>query len=1051
MHSFLSPCNFLFSRPFAIWIAPLFMNHSNFTKLNNLLGWGVFLVAAVTYTLTLEPTVSFWDCGEYIATSAKLQVGHPPGAPLFQLLGAFIAQFALGNVTQIAFWVNMLSALSSAFTILFLFWTTSRLALKVYVLQNRAIDQTALTVVFGSALVGSLAYTFSDSFWFSAVEGEVYAMSSFFTAIAFWAILKWEEAMDFNDDRADRWIIFIAYLIGLSVGVHILVFLTIPAIGMIYYFKKFKYSLNGFIAANIMSVVALALVFSIIIPFILSMFGKIEIFFVNSIGLPFDSGTLFTVLLLAGAVYGGVFYARKVDKPIIATAVLSIAFIVIGYSTFVTLVVRSNANTPIDENNPEDALSMLAYYNREQYGDWPVLYGQSFNADLDPVQPFKDGKPTYYRDEEAGKYLVSNDGKESIRNFDPAFMGFFPRMWSDDPEHVKNYQAIMEIKNTRVRPSFGQHFGFFMNYQIGQMWWRYFMWNFAGKQNDEQNRYEPTKGNWMSGISFFDEARLGPQKNLPQHFKNNKGRNFYYLLPFILGLIGMYFHFKNHWKDAWAVLLFFFFTGIAIVLYTNHKPFEPRERDYAFVGSFYVFAIWIGLGVQGIFYFLKEQFQTRTNALLIGLLCLVGVPGLMAQQNWDDHDRSNRYTAREVAKAYLDSCKPNAILFTNGDNDTFPLWYIQEIEGYRTDVRIVNLSLLNTDWYIDQMKRKAYDSDPVPFGFTWDQYKQGTRDVVYYREIGRGNERWMADDFMKWVKSDDAKTRFRAPGGKDLPFYPVKKIRVPVNRQAVLANKVVEPEDEGRILDYIDWDFKSNYLPKRDLMVMDLITYNDWSRPIYFSITVGGSSSAYFHLDRYFQLEGLAYRFVPMINGNNGRGADFGKVQTNIMAQNLLEKFPKDFMNNPDVYYDETCRRLSYNFRNIYARLANALIDEGQVEKAIEVLDFCQQQVPNDIYGYNYFIYPVIEAYYRSNKPEKAREMINAYADQLDEEIAYYQQFKGVKRKGINQDLQISGQYYTMLMQMVQQYEIKTQNPNVLEQNDFFQRYKQAVGGIGGI
>lgn len=1025
------------------------MISDNFKKLNNIFGWTSFSIAALVYILTLEPTVSFWDCGEYIATSAKLMVGHPPGAPLFQLIGNFFALFAFGDPTKVAYMVNMASALSSAFTILFLFWTITHLSRKVVVGKGADLNKKALTVIFGSGFVGALAYTFSDSFWFSAVEGEVYAMSSFFTAMAFWAILKWENAMDAEDSRADRWLIFIAFLIGLAIGVHILVFLTIPAIALIYYFKKFEYSRNGFIWANIASIGVLGVVFAVIIPVMLQLFGKLEIFFVNTIGLPFDSGTIAAVFILIGLTWFGVRYARQKNQPVIATAVLSIAYIMIGYTSFITLAIRSNANPPIDENNPEDALSLLAYYNREQYGDWPKIYGQSFNAELDASEPFVDGKPVYYRDEEAGKYLISNDGKSSVRNFDPRYEGFFPRMWSDDPGHVQNYISLMGIKDKKARPSFGQHFRFFMNYQIGHMWFRYFMWNFAGRQNDEQHRYELTKGNWLSGIEFVDKAHLGPQKNEPEHFKKNKARNTYFLLPLILGLIGMWFHFKADWKDGWAVMMFFLLTGVAIVIYTNHKPFEPRERDYAFVGSFYVFAIWIGLGVHALFDFLKEKQQNAQMAMLLSVACLVAVPGLMAQQNWDDHDRSGRTTARDIAKNYLDSCAPNAILFTNGDNDTFPLWYVQEVEGYRADVRVVNLSLLNTDWYIDQMRRKAYDSDAVPFGFEWDQYKQGTRDVLYFRDIGIGDKRWKAEDFMQWVKSDDPKTRFRAMGSNDLQFYPVKKIRVNIDKQAVIANGVVEPEDYDKIVDFIDWDFRSNALPKRDLMVMDLITYNDWTRPIYFSITVGGNSKAYFHLDEYFQLEGLAYRFVPIRNANAGQGVEFGRVKTEIMYDNLMNKFTWDNMNDPDLYLDETNRRLSYNFRNIFGRLGSALADEGQNAKAIEVLDYCQEQVPSEVFGYNYFIFPVIEAYYKAGATEQAAEIVNGFADHLDAELEYFQSFKGNWRKDIQPDMQASMQYYSMLMQMVRQYEILGKGVQ-MQDHPFYQRFSQTMGPLSG-
>lgn len=1018
----------------------------NFKKINNLLGWASFFIATVVYILTLEPTVSFWDCGEYISTSAKLMVGHPPGAPLFQLIGNFFALFAFGDLTQVAYMVNLSSALSSAFTILFLFWTITHLSRKIVVSKGGELDQKNMNIIFGSGLVGALAYTFSDSFWFSAVEGEVYAMSSFFTAVAFWGILKWENALDAKDTRADRWIIFIAFLIGLAIGVHILVFLTIPAIGMIYYFKKFEYSKNGFYIANVASVGVLLIVFQVIIPVILKFFGFMEITFVNSMGLPFDSGTIAAVILLAVAIWLGVRYAHKKEKPVIATVILSVAFIVIGYTSFVTLAIRSNANPPIDENNPEDALSLLAYYNREQYGDWPKLYGQSFNAE---IEEFTDGKPTYYRDEEAGKYLISNDGRESVRKFKKEYIGFFPRMWSDDPSHVQNYISIMNIKDRNARPSFGQNFAFFMNYQIGHMWWRYFMWNFAGRQNDEQHRYELTKGNWLSGIGFVDNMHIGPQKNLPDHFKANKARNTYFLLPLILGLIGLWFHFKADWKDGWAIMMFFLFTGIAIVVYTNHKPFEPRERDYAFVGSFYVFAIWIGLGVHALFDLLKNSQQNARNAMVISAACLVAVPGLMAQQNWDDHDRSGRTTARDIAKAYLDSCAPNAILFTNGDNDTFPLWYVQEVEQYRTDVRVVNLSLLNTDWYIDQMRRKAYDSDAVPFGFDWSQYVQGTRDVLYFRDIGVGDKRWKAEDFMTWVKSDDPKTRFKAMGTKELQFYPVKKLRVKVDKQAVIDNNVVEPKDYDKIVDFIDWDFKANALPKRDLMVMDLIAYNDWKRPIYFSITVGGNRKAYFYLDEYFQLEGLAYRFVPIRNPRAGQNLEFGRVQTDIMYDNLMNKFAWDNMNDPALYLDETNRRLSYNFRNIFGRLGSALADEGKNEKAIEVLDHCMEQIPTEVFGYNYFVFPVIEAYYKAGANEKANVLVNDFADDLDQELEYFQQFKGENKKKIQPDIQESMQYYQMLMQMVRQYEVVGGTDKLLE-HPFYQRFETAIRPLSG-
>lgn len=1017
---------------------------------NNLLGWLCFAVAAYTYVATVEPTASFWDCGEYISTAVKLQVGHPPGAPFFQLTGNVLAQLAWSNPEMQAFWVNMVSVLSSAFTILFLFWTITALGKKMAVADGSEWSPSKMIAVFASGLVGALCYTFSDSFWFSAGEGEVYAMSSFFTAVAFWAMLKWENEVD-KSPRANRWLVFIAYMVGLSVGVHILVFLTIPAISMIYYFKKTeKVTPRGFILANLIAIVVLGVVFKGIIPFTLNAFGKLEIFFVNSLGMPFNSGSIFAVLLFVAVLYFGLDYSRKRQKPLWNTAILSVIFIMIGYTSFITLAIRSNANTPIDENNPEDALSLLAYYNREQYGDWPVIYGQSFNAELDQQQPFKDGTPVYEANDETGRYEITDDRKGTVRNFDKDYVGFFPRMWSDDPEHVRNYIQLADLKNPKAKPTFAQHFGFFMDYQVGQMWWRYFMWNFAGRQNDEQNRYELTKGNWISGLDFIDEGRLGPQDNLPSRMANNPARNVYYMLPFLLGLVGLFFHYQRDWKDAWVVTLFFLFTGLAIVVYTNHKPFEPRERDYAFVGSFYVYAIWVGLGVLAVFQFLNKKFQNVSTAAALGVVLLVAVPGVMASENWDDHNRSNRYTARDIAKAYLDSCEPNAILFTNGDNDTFPLWYVQEIEGYRTDVRIVNLSLLNTDWYIDQMRRATYDAAPVPFDWEHHQYVQGTRDVLYYQDRGQ-NGRWRAEDFLRWIKSDDPSTRFAISGGKELQFYPVKKLRLNIDKEKVLANKVVAPEDTARILNYIDWDLGGNVLYKRDLMVLDLIIQNDWTRPIYFSITVGNSAKSYFWLQDYFRLEGLAYRFVPVKAEGQGQGIDFGEVGTEYMYDNLMNKFTWGNMNHPDVYLDETNRRLSYNFRNIFGRLALELIKEGDKTRAREVLDRCEEVLPESKFEYNYFIFPIIDGYYQLGDKEKARGMIDLYADRLDEELRYYAQFTGSKRKAIEQDVNAALQYYQMCFQLVRQYELgNASSREQLESDPFFQRFKTANDLVGG-
>ncbi len=1026
------------------------MNASSYKRINDLLGWLVFVIASATYVLTVEPTTSFWDCGEYIATSVKLQVGHPPGAPLFQLMGAVVANLLAGDVTQQAYYVNLLSAFSSSFTILFLFWSITAIAKR---LVARLGEQTpARTIaIFGAGAVGALAYTFSDSFWFSAVEGEVYAMSSFFTALAFWAGLKWEAAVD-HDPYANRWLLLVAYAVGLTVGVHILAFLVIPAVVMVVYYKLYKErSWKGFLVANTVSVAVLAFVFAIIVPFILKVFGFLEIQSVNTVGLPKNSGTLLAFGLFVGAVVYGIQWAKKANKPLVSQGILAVVFIMIGYSTFLTLAIRSNTNTPIDENNPEDAISLLAYYNREQYGDWPVLYGQSFNAPLDPQQPYKDGKPTYAFSEETGKYEVTNDGKASVPNYDKRYIGFFPRMWSDQSDHVQNYMSLMKITDKEAPISFGKHFSFFVKYQLGQLWFRYFMWNFAGRQNDEQNRYEFTKGNWITGISFWDEARLGPQDNLPTFLKNNPARNVYYALPLILGLVGLFFQFSKDKDHTWVLTSLFLFTGIAVAVYTNQKPFEPRERDYAFVGSFYVFAIWIGLGVVALVEWLGKLRSTATAALVTAAM-LVAVPGLMAQQNWDDHNRSNRYTARDIAKAYLDSCEKNAILFTNGDNDTFPLWYVQEVEGYRTDVRIVNLSLLNTDWYIDMMKRKYYEGAPVPFRFEKSQYVQGTRDVLFYQDIGVQG-RWYVEDFLNWTRRDDAATKFTAYQGTEAPkqfsFFPQKKWRIPVNKEQVLKNNVVPADQADRILEYIDWDWGSSVVSKRDLMLIDLLANNDWSRPIYFSTTVGSSASGFFWLTPYFRLEGLAYRFVPVKSASPEGSYDFGDVNAeacyNLMVnpKNEAGKFLYGNMEDPNVYLDETNRRLCFNLRTTFGRAASTLAIQGQNKKAIEMLDFGMQKMPVERFGYDYFLLSMIEGYFRAGAKDQANKLVDGFAASLDENLSYYAQYRGAKRAFVSQDIEGDLQYYQMLVRLSSAYNGGNFDPAKMQSDPLFARYAE--------
>ncbi|MAD50743.1 MAG: hypothetical protein CMC95_05545 [Flavobacteriales bacterium] len=1004
----------------------------NYIKSNNLLGWLTFSIAFFVYFLTIEPTVSFWDCGEYISTAYKLEVGHPPGAPLFQLLGRFFSLFAT-DVTNVALMINLMSAMCSAFAILFLFWTITALAKKMTSVsnENNEFSLAQKIGIFGSGLVGALAYTFTDSFWFSATEGEVYAMSSTFTAITFWAILKWESEAD--DKYSSRWIILIAYLIGLSVGVHLLNLLAIPALVFIYYFKKYEVSTWGLIKVFLLSVVITGGIQGVIIPQVVNFAKGFELFFVNTIGLPFNSGTIiYFALIILGIVFG-LKYAKRNNKPTMGIALVSFATILIGYSTFFILVIRSNADTPIDENNPEDAVSLLAYLNREQYGDWPILSGQHYNANIVDLE---DGTPVYKKDEESGRYVITNDRKNSKPVYDSKFSGFFPRMWSSQqPSHAKAYQQWSGQKNAKRPPTFSENLTYFFRYQIGHMYFRYFMWNFSGRQNDIQGHGEINKGNWMSGIPFIDEniRGLGPQDNIPKNMTDNKGRNNYYMLPFLLGIIGLLYQIKKNKNDALVVFLLFLFTGIAIVVYINQYPFQPRERDYAYVGSFYAYAIWIGLGVMAIIDFLSKKLSAVNSSVIATALCLLLVPTLMAKENWDDHDRSRRYTARDVATNYLNSCAPNAIIFTNGDNDTFPLWYAQEVEGIRTDIRVVNLSLFNTDWYIDQMKRAAYDAAPIPSSMTWDKYKQGTRDYILIRDNNKGYVE--VKDVVNFIASDSDKTKGFTRNGEKSDYCPTNKLKITIDKDDVISKGVVPESYRDRIVDEVKWELKGNGFSKNEMMVLDILANFNWERPIYFAITVG--SGNFMGLEKYFQLDGLAYRFVPYLA--NSTDGQTGEIATDIMYDNLVNKFKWGNMQDPTIYLDETNMRMTMNFRNNFARLSDALIRKGEFDKAEIVIDKCVEIMPNEAIPYNYFNLPLAEGYYRIGKIEKAREVISILTDTYFDELDYYSSIDEKLLSKIQREYQIANQIISNMYSLTTKYNDEDSQKKIVELYEKYQ------------
>lgn len=950
-----------------------------YSKFNIISGWIIFAIALLTYTLTLEPTSSLWDCGEFLSSAYKLEVGHPPGAPLFMIMARFFSLFAFGDVTKVAFMVNFMSGMASAFTILFLYWSVTHLLRKLVVKTNIDYNLTNFILIFGSAAVGALAYTFSDTFWFSAVEAEVYASSSFFTAIVFWAILKWENEAD--QKYANRWLILIAYLMGLSIGVHLLNLLAIPAIVFVYYYKKYPVTNIGLLYATLVGVSILVVVQYGIIPGVVSLAAKFDLFFVNTLQMPLNSGVLVYALLLVAALIFGLYYTHKHQKHLANTAMLMFTVIIIGYSSFTMIVVRSQADPPMNENSPDNVFSLLSYLNREQYGNRPLFYGQYYNA---PAIG-KEYSYTHVVDKQAGRYKKIRQTNPEYQ-YDPQFMTLLPRMYSYQSSHKVGYQHWGSINTPDDKPpKFADNLEFMLRYQIGHMYLRYFMWNFVGRQNDSQGHGGILKGNWISGIPFIDNIFVGNQKQLPDDHKNEPTRNTYFFLPFLLGFLGILFMLKNAKKDLWVLTLLFLFTGLAIVFYTNQPPYQPRERDYVYAGSFYVFAMWISFGVMQLFSFLNNVInQKRASVIIAVTLSLMFVPALMAYQNWDDHDRSGRYTTRAYAKNYLESCEPNAIIFTFGDNDTFPLWYAQEVEEIRTDVRVVNLSLLGTDWYINQMRKKAYTSNPVPFGMPPDKYEQGKRDILFVYE--RINQHSNLKDVMNFIASDNPQTKLAAGTEDEMDYVPTKMFKISVDSAKVLANGTVKPEMAHLIQKEIKWEIKKEMLTKSDMMVLDLIANNNWERPIYFAISIGEEN--FYGLENYFRHEGFAYRLVPY--SQKAPDGTYGHIDSDLLYHKLMNTFTWGRFNADDVWIGEFDKRVLRinNVREIYNKLALTLILENKKQKALEVLDRMMSEFPTDKLPMEAEILKVVENYFKAGANDKAIALakhVQAYANnQLD-------------------------------------------------------------------
>ena len=978
------------------------MDNKKFTLWNRLTATLVLLVSAVTYLLTIEPTASFWDCGEFIASSYKLEVGHPPGNPVFQLFARFFTMFSDNMHAAVA--VNAMSAICSALTIFFLYLTIVFFAKRIFKpSEDGTYDLGTAIAIFGSGVVGALAYCFSDTFWFSAVEGEVYAMSSLVTALVFWCMTKWYEQAD--TPYANRWIVLISFLMGLSIGIHLLNLLAIPALVFMFYYKQREnghYTFKEYIKIFAVSVVILAVILFGIIPYLPKIAAYFDLFFVNTLGLPFNSGAVFFMTALLGACFWGLFRTMKKQKVFANTVLLCFTVIVIGFSLFSIVIIRSAAKTPTNEYQPDNPFTLVRYLGREQYGSNPLIYGQYFDA------PYEIENTTYWAP--LGDKYIKADGPGEIIYHSSGKM-LFPRMWNgSDPKYINFYKAYMgkdggrRVKGAEHRkPTFFQNLSFFFDYQMNWMYWRYFMWNFAGRQNDV---HSPTPGdrfagNWECGIPLID-YRLGDQSDAPDYLKNNKGKNHYYMLPLLLGIIGIFFQFARDKRGSWLNFLMFFMTGIAIVIYLNQPPYQVRERDYAYAGSFYFFSVWIGLAVAAIYSWVCRKFgkakgtslrgasatwQSPVSASAITLLCL-GVPALMAAENWDDHDRSNRYTAVEMAKNYLNSVGPNGILVTHGDNDTFPLWYAQEVENVRPDVRIANTSLLGTDWHIDQMKYAVNESAPLDLTVGPRQYLYGTNEFIYIYDT-RDTALYLSD-VMNIFKHPKAKLPLQS--GKQVDYIMSRKLIVPVNKENVLKYGILDEKYADMIPDEIVLTIPKDkdYLTKPELFMLDLLSNYQWDRPINL-LSMGGDINV--GIKEYLMYEGFSYKFVPI--KNRTKSTDIGFADPEDLYYKMKNVFSWDALKRTDYFVDYQnfytfCGVLSQ--RQLFVNVAREQLKVGDKARAIEMLDMCQECVPAEAYpldiiylGFSneYMVLDMIELYYEAGANEKALDLAERFADEL--------------------------------------------------------------------
>ncbi len=962
------------------------MQMKEYKKINTLLGWLAFAISTSVYLLTAEPSASLWDCGEFIPTSYKLEVGHPPGAPLFMMISRFFSLFA-GDTSHVAFAINSMSCIASGLTIMFLFWVITHMGRRLTGKRPEELTATEFWTVMGAGFVGAMAYTFTDTFWFSAVEAEVYALSSLFTAVVVWAMLRWEDVAD--EPHSNRWLILIAYLMGLSIGVHLLNLLTIPALVFIYYFRKTKaVTAKGVVKATIVAGALLFFINSIIIPYTTAVGALFDRFFTNTLGMKVNRGIIVFVVLLTAALCWGVRYTHRKGKEVWNTVLLCLSVIFIGYSSYASVLIRAVANPPMNSNDPDNPYSLLYFLNRDQYGGAPLLYGTQYSA---PVEDF-----TY-----TNKYYVGEDGKykrvKVVSGYiqPDEFKTIFPRMWSSRSDaHIEGYKTWSGMTGQKKIkygdeyievPTFGDNLRYFFNYQLNFMYWRYFLWNFVGRQSDNQSTGEITDGQWLSGIKAIDELYLGPQEDLPSEMADNKGRNTYYFIPFLLGLLGLLYQLNRDPKNFTAVMWIFFMMGIACVVYFNTCPGEPRERDYVYAGSFYAFCIWIGLGVMWAKDMLAKLFRRDNVAIaaVAGVICC-GVPVLLAAQNWDDHDRSGRYVMRDLGYNYLESALPNAIVMNYGDNDTFPLWYNQEVENVRPDIRIMNLSYLGGGWYAEEMKWRYNESDPVPFSIPRDELYY-TNDYIYVRELFD----YPVDlkQAMAVVASDDEKTKIRFSENTAINFIPARKLYVPVDKEKVLASGVVKPEDADLIVDTLYINLQGNTVEKPDIMLLDLLANFDWERPLYFTQPTSARSLG---LIDYLQYDGFAYRLVPIKTPYETNWTT-GRIDVDYLYDKLMNCFRYGNVKDPSVYVDNFSRYNLYSsmIRLGFSRLADALVERGEKEKAVAVLDRGVEELPFTQLPHNYQSLAYIESYYLAGETEKGDALLQDYASTLVEYILY--------------------------------------------------------------